>query len=63
METTSLTIDLRAGETVSVDGPAEFRLIEKTGTRAKIMVVADKSVTINRPQKSPVTHARLTSGR
>lgn len=48
-----LTIDLRAGETVAVNGPASFRLESKSGSVARVSVMADESVKIDRPQPGP----------
>lgn len=47
----SMSMDLRVGESVSVSGPAKITLQEKSGGRARLKIVADEGVTIERSQK------------
>jgi hypothetical protein len=47
----SLSIELRTGESVAVSGPARITLEEKSGGRARLRIVADEGVSIDRPQR------------
>lgn len=51
MTTKTLSIELRIGESVSFSGPAAFRLEDKSGSRARLMVTAEDDVQIERPKK------------
>ena len=46
----TLAIDLKAGETVTLNGPASIRLEHKSGGNARLSIMADESVKIDRPQ-------------
>lgn len=45
----TLSITIKPGETVSVSGPASFKLESRSGAGAKLAVMADESVRIERP--------------
>lgn len=47
----TLTIDLKVGQTIQVSGPAAIKLESKSGTKARLAVMADESVAIDRPSK------------
>jgi hypothetical protein len=49
----TLSLDLRVGETVTLSGPASIRLESKSGTMARVSVMADESVKIDRPGPAP----------
>lgn len=49
----TLALDLKTGETVSIAGPASIRLEQKSGTSARLSIMADESVQIDRPRQSP----------
>ena len=53
MALTTLALDLKAGETVSINGPASIRLESKSGTSARLSIMADESVQIDRPRANP----------
>ena len=50
----TLHVNLREGETLTVSGQASFRLESKAagGNAVRVSVMADESVTINRPEKN-----------
>lgn len=59
----SLKIDLRVGESVRFnDGQISITLLEKSGQRARLDIVADPSVTIEQPKAraAEVVRAGLT---
>jgi sRNA-binding carbon storage regulator CsrA len=45
----TLILDVRVGETVSVSGPASFKVESKSGNSTRLAVMADESVKITRP--------------
>lgn len=49
----TLELLLRAGEVVSINGPASIRLESKKGTNARLSIMADESVLIDRPRVNP----------
>lgn len=49
----TLSLDVRVGESVSISGPASVRLESKSGTSARLSVMADESVRIERAQAQP----------
>lgn len=49
----TLTLDVRVGETVTLSGPASIRVEEKSGNAAKLAIMADDSVRIERPRQNP----------
>lgn len=49
----TLSLDVRVGESVSISGPASIRLESKSGTSARLSVMADESVRIERAQAQP----------
>lgn len=61
MAKTTIAIELRAGESLAVSGPAAIRLESKSGGVARLSVTADEGVRIDRPQrqKSGAEQARM----
>lgn len=49
----TLTVDVRMGETVTMTGPASIKLENKTGSVARLSIMADESVKIERPMANP----------
>lgn len=49
----TLTVDVRVGETVTMTGPASIKLENKTGSQARLSIMADESVKIERPMVNP----------
>ena len=49
----TLTVDVRVGETVTMTGPASIKLENKTGSQARLSIMADESVKIERPMANP----------
>ena len=49
----TLTLDVRVGETVTLSGPASIRVEEKSGTSAKLAIMADDTVRIDRQRVNP----------
>lgn len=45
----TLSITIKVGETIAVTGPASFKLESRSGANAKLAVMADESVRIERP--------------
>jgi len=45
----TLSITIRVGESITVSGPASMRLESRSGASAKLSVMADESVRIERP--------------
>lgn len=45
----TLTLSLKAGQMVTLDGPGSIRLERKSGTVAQVSVMADESVRIETP--------------
>lgn len=54
----SLKIDLRVGESVQIDGRINITLLEKSGQRARLDIVADPSVSITQPKQHASEAAR-----
>lgn len=49
----TLTLDVRVGETVTMSGPASVRVEQKSGSSARLSIMADESVKIDRPGANP----------
>lgn len=58
----TLTIDLKVGQTIQVSGPAAIKLESKSGTQARLAVMADESVAIDRPSKDAGGHRLAQQG-
>lgn len=58
----TLTIDLKVGQTIQVSGPAAIKLESKSGTQARLSVMADESVVIERPDKNQGGHKWAQQG-
>lgn len=55
----SMMLDLRVGESVSIDGGrVVVKLMEKSGQRARLNIMADKSVSIDHEDTLASQHAR-----
>lgn len=56
-EPNKMLIELRVGETFTINGGAlKVTLAEKSGQRARLVLLADSSVTIDRPSRKAPTH-------
>ena len=53
----TLALDLKPGETVSLSGPASIRLEQKSGGNARLSIMADESVRIDRPRQNPAAQS------
>lgn len=49
----TLTLDVRVGDTVTMTGPASIKLEAKSGGTARLSIMADESVKIERPMANP----------
>lgn len=45
----TLSITVRVGEAININGPASLKLESRSGNSAKLSVMADESVRIDRP--------------
>lgn len=53
----TLNLDLKVGETVTLTGPASVRLESKSGGMARLAIMADESVRIERPHNPAAQQA------
>lgn len=53
----TLNLDLKVGETVTLTGPASVRLESKSGALARLAIMADESVRIERPHNPAAQQA------
>lgn len=56
-----LNIELRPGESVQIGKDVTVTLVEKSGARARLAFVADKSIPIHRIRHSDHSQARVAA--
>jgi len=49
----TLNVNVRVGEAITMTGPASIKLESKSGSQARLAIMADESVKIDRPMANP----------